>query len=97
MVVTRRKTFFVRALTGELVATFLLIRKYLLPLKRVSGRVLATTRLDCVVRLVRLAGRILAVLATTRLRLVVAVACLGYTLGLLTVLLERLTIFLGGE
>ncbi len=54
---------------------------------------LATTRPDCVVRLIGAARR---VLATTRLgliiRLVVAVACLGYTLGLLTVLLERLTI-----
>ncbi len=94
MVVTRRKTFFVRALTWELVPTFLLIRKYFLLLKRLVGGVLATTRLGLIMRLVGVAGR---VLATTRLRLVVAVACLGYTLGLLTVLLERLTIFLVGE
>lgn len=94
MVVARRKTFFVRALTWELVATFLLILTYFLLLKRVAGRVLATIRLGLIMRLVGVADR---VLATIRLGLVVAVACLGYTLGLLTILLERLTIFWVGE
>ena len=130
-------------MTWELVATFLLIRTYFLLLKRVAGRVLATTRLGLIMRLVGVARRVLVVLAITRLGLIVrlvgvarrvlvvltitrlglimrlvgvagrflattrlglimglveAVACLGYTLSLLAVLLgDRLTIFLVSE